>query len=113
MAEHPELWKDRTPESRPLFDHKHSFGVAREAERAREAIASSSGLQQSNGHRQGVAFPALHRPWANGEGRLSNFWHRVKCRSGRHEIQGGHSIQIGSDLVFFPRRCRWCDTGWL
>lgn len=114
MAEHPELWTDRASPDRPLFDHKHSFGLANEAERVRLGIdrpspRSVASRPRSAGH-GGAVSRVLLRSRGHNEGRLSNIWHRVKCRGGHHEIQGGHSMQMGTDWVFVQRRCRWCDA---
>lgn len=74
-----------------------------------EAVELDEPVPPSPGRGHGPFVTYLCLPWSydrtSGEG-----WHRLKCRLGRHEIAGGHTMQIGGDVVFVERRCRWCEA---
>ncbi len=112
MAEHPELWTDRTPERRFLFDRPPTFGLARDAERMREGVppAHRTTAGRKRRRERGPFVTYLRLPWSYGDGNGGEVWHRMKCRWGRHQMGGGHTMQLGSAVVFVERRCRWCGT---
>lgn len=111
MAEHPELWTERTPEQRYLFDRQPSFGVAREAERMRQGIPPEPTSRPGRRRRERGPFVTyLRLPWSYGDRSPGDVWHRLRCRRGRHEITGGHTMQLGSTVVFLERECRWCGA---
>lgn len=109
MAEHPELWTERTPERRYLFDRPPAFGLAREAERLQQgATPVSAPVSRRKPRRERGPFVTyLRLPWST-DGHVSDLWHRVQCRWGRHDMYGGHTVQLGSTVMFIERRCRWC-----
>lgn len=113
MAEHPELWTERTPEPRYLFDREPTFGVARDAERMRQGVLPDVRVPRSRRRRRdrGPFLTYLRLPWSYGDHDSSELWHRVQCRRGHHDMRGGHTMQLGSAVVFIERRCRWCEAG--
>jgi hypothetical protein len=53
----------------------------------------------------------LCMPWSYGDSdTLADKWRRLRCRRGRHEISGGHLMQVGGSETFIERRCRWCGA---
>lgn len=112
MAEHPELWTERTPEQRYLFDRAPSFGLARDAERMRDGVPPVIARTNPRKPRRqrGPFLTYLRLPWAYGDRGGSDVWHKVQCRRGRHDMAGGHTMQLGSAVVFIERRCRWCEA---
>jgi hypothetical protein len=111
MAEHPELWTERSPEQRYLFDHQPTFGLAGEAERMRGGEPPAPRVSTARRRRQrGPMLTYLRLPWSYSERSPGDVWHRMKCRRGRHEMAGGHAMQLGSTVVFVERRCRWCGA---
>jgi hypothetical protein len=112
MAEHPELWTEKTPE-RDLFGRTPAFGAAREAaRRAQEpppADATADALEA--GRERGPFMTYLCLPWSYGDRTPRDRWHGLQCRWGRHEMGGGHTMQLGGTDVFIERRCRWCAAG--
>lgn len=111
MAEHPELWVEPAPEQRYLFNHAPTFGVAREAERMRQGIpppTRTPAPRRRPRRERGPFVTHLRLPWSYSDRDAGDVWHRLRCRFGRHEIRGGHSMQLGSTVVFVERRCRWC-----
>ena len=112
MAEHPELWTERTPEERYLFDRVPSFGLARDAERMRDGVPPV--IPRTNVRKprrqRGPFLTYLRLPWSYGDRSPGELWHRLRCRRGRHEMGGGHTMQLGSTVVFIERRCRWCGA---
>lgn len=113
MAEHPELWTEKTPEQRHLFGRAPAFGLARDAEReAREPPPAPPPAGPPEPRRERGPFVThLWLPWSYGDDNMADRWHRMWCRLGRHEMGGGHTMQLGSTVVFIERRCRWCDAG--
>jgi hypothetical protein len=109
MAEYPELWTERTPE-RQLFDRTPTFGLAREAERPPAEIAPAPTTTEPRKPRRerGPFVTYLSLPWSYGDRTTGDRWHRLKCRFGRHQIAGGHTVQLDSTVVYIERRCRWC-----
>ena len=112
MAEYPELWTETRPEERYLFDRAPTFGVAREAERMREGVPPVSRARTPHRRRRqrGPFVTYMRLPWSYSDRNVGDVWHRVRCRLGRHEIRGGHTMQLGSAVVFVERRCRWCGV---
>lgn len=114
MAEYPDVWKDPTAERRPLFGHEHAFGVSADVERARQNVVSAAERATTARREREHKEPALVRIVCSrrggGDKGLSALFHRINCRRGHHEIHGGHALQLGAEVVFVARRCRWCDT---
>jgi hypothetical protein len=117
MADLPELRSDRLPQPpgspRPLYDHPHTFGVAHDLERMRQGLAPPPRVPriQTRGHRPGGGPRARFRRWlADGDRRPVDVWHRIRCRTGHHDVRGGQQIQLGSRFVHVERRCIWCDA---
>lgn len=112
MADHPELWTEKTPERRYLFDRVPTFGVAQEAERMRQGQPPPPRVQRRRRPRRerGPFVTYMRVPWSYSDRNVADTWYRVRCRFGRHEIHGGHVMQLGSTSVFVERRCRWCGA---
>ncbi len=112
MAELPEVWTERTPAPRHLFDRPHTFGVAREAERTEQDTAPAPTTSEPPKHRRerGPFVTYLRLPWSYGDRDTGARWHRVQCRLGRHKVVGGYSMQVDSAIVFVERRCLWCNS---
>ena len=112
MAEHPELWTEKTPEPRYLFDRAPTFGLARDVERLPQEVppAPIPSSPRKPRRERGPFLTYLALPWSYGDGDTGEFWHRVRCRLGRHAMSGGHAMQLGGTLVYIERRCRWCGA---
>lgn len=95
MAEHPELWKEPTPDVAAQLDPLPTPGPELPEERPRE---------------RGPFVTYLLLPWSYGDRNSGERWHRLQCRRNRHEMGGGHTMQVGGTEVFVERRCRWCGT---
>lgn len=112
MAEHPELWTERTPER--LSDRTPALGVSHELARIREETPPDDPPPPSPEPRRqrGPFVTYLFLPWSYGEGdrQPGESWHRMKCRLRRHQMTGGHMVQVGGESVFLERTCRWCGT---
>ncbi len=110
MAEHPELWTEKTPE--PLSDRTPALGVSRDLERMPLEVAPAEApLGPGKPRRERGPFVTyLCLPWSYGEGdrQPGEAWHRMKCRLRRHQMTGGQMVQVGGELVFLERTCRWC-----
>ena len=111
MAEHPELWTERTPEQPYLFGRAPAFGLARDAERRPPEVPPDPvPIARGRPRRERGPFVTyLCLPWSYGDRSPGDFWHRLRCRLGRHEMTGGHTVQLGGDFVFIERSCRWCN----
>jgi hypothetical protein len=117
VAELPELWSDRLPERpappRQLYDRPHAYGVGKELERMKEGFVPPPRTPrvQPRG-RRGRSGPrgSLRGWWAARDNRPVDVWHRVRCRTGHHDIRGGGQMQLGSRFVLVERRCIWCDA---
>ncbi|MDQ4090112.1 MAG: hypothetical protein M3163_07390 [Actinomycetota bacterium] len=107
MAELPELWSERTPEQRHLYGREPSFGAARDAERMRLGIPPEPVARRARRQR-GPFVTHLRMPWSYSERGPGDAWHRMRCWRGRHDMAGGHTMQLGSAVVFIERECRWC-----
>ena len=101
MAEHLELWTEKTPE--PVPDRTP---VPLEVGPDDEAEAPPA----RRGRERGPFVTYLFLPWSYGHGdrQPGESWHRMKCRLRRHQMTGGHMVQVGGELVFVERSCRWC-----
>ena len=110
VAEDLERWTDRTPEH--LFNRLPAFGLARDAERVGELGLPAPDTFEAEPVRprreRGPFVTYLNMPWSYGDRPERHFWHRVRCRLGRHEIHGGHPMQLAGELIFIERQCRWC-----
>lgn len=112
VAELPEVWTERTPEQRYLFDRVPTFGLARDAELMRQGVppARRAVAPRKRRRQRGAFVTYLRMPWSYGDRSPTDAWHRLQCKRGHHEIAGGHTMQLGSNLVYIERRCRWCDA---
>ena len=109
MAEHPELWTERTPE--PLADRTPVLGVSHELARIGEETPHEEPPPPREPRRERGPFVTyLFLPWSYGDGdrQPGESWHRMKCRLRRHQMTGGHMVQVGGELVLVERSCRWC-----
>ncbi|MDQ4068173.1 MAG: hypothetical protein M3203_01640 [Actinomycetota bacterium] len=115
MADLPDvrspLLPQRPPPPRQLYDRPHAYGVARDLERMKEGFVPPPRTPRIQPRSPRGGPWASFRRWAatreRGPGAL---WHRLRCRMGRHEMRGGHQMQLGSSFVFVERRCVWCDA---
>lgn len=119
VAELPERWTERTPERHSSFDLEPAFGRAEQVERLREEVAAAEAAhavaaaepgRSAPGREWGPFMTCLQMPWSYGDRGPGDFWHRVRCRVGRHEISGGHPMQLDGAVVFIERQCRWCGV---
>ncbi len=103
MAEHLELWTEKTPE--PVSDRTP---VPLEV-RPNDEAATTPGRR---GRERGPFVTYLFLPWSYGDGdrQPGETWHRMKCRLRRHQMTGGQMVQVGGEVVFLERTCRWCGT---
>lgn len=111
MAELPERWTDRTPERHSSFDLEPASGRAEQVQRLRDELAAdqeSAAVPEPPGREWGPFMTCLQMPWSYGDRGPGDFWHRIRCRVGRHEISGGHPMQLDGAVVFIERHCRWC-----
>jgi hypothetical protein len=102
MAEHPELWTEKTPERVP--DRTPAVPASQDLEPPPPPPARRE---------RGPFLTYLFLPWSYGDGdrQPGEAWHRMKCRLRRHQMVGGHMVQVGGDIVFLERTCRWCGAG--
>lgn len=121
MAELPERRTDQLPTRplapAPLFGHAPAFGVAHDLDLMKQgALPPRTPRPQSRRHQAAVAAYGQPRGrrmrtwWASRDRGPGDLWHRVLCRFGRHEMRGGHQLQLGSRFVFVERRCQWCGA---
>ena len=112
MAEHPELWTEKTPE--PLADRTPAVGASRDLERLPQEIVPDEApvLAAARPRERGPFLTYLFLPWSYGDGdrQPGETWHRMKCRLRRHQMTGGHVVQVGGESVFIERSCRWCGV---
>ena len=112
MAEHPELWTEKTPErQRTALERAPTFGLAREAETYVPVPVDDDVPPRKPRRERGPFVTYLRLPWSYGDRPRTDVWHRVQCRWGRHQMSGGHTMQLDGTLVFIERRCRWCEAG--
>jgi len=136
MADTPDIWPSRWPEPqapappsglapvRPIGDRTPRFGVAHELDVAQRDAANGTaawGGVWPNGPGNPVyrapAGPTGEGTWAHvrtwwacREVHPVDLWHRMRCRSGRHRIEGGQRIQLGGRFVNIERCCVWCGS---
>jgi hypothetical protein len=117
MAELPEVRVQRLPERPPaprqLYDRPHSYGVAQELERIKEGFVPpprAPRIRTRTSREGGGLRTSFRRRWAESNLRPVDLWHRVRCRTGRHEFRGGQQLQLGSRFTYIERRCVWCDA---
>ena len=117
MAELPELRSDALPQVPPapghMYGRPHAFGVARELERIKQGYVPPPRvprIKTRDRRPRGGPWARLRHWWASGDKRPVDIWHRMRCRTGRHEIRGGHLMQFGSRFEYVERRCIWCDA---
>ncbi len=112
MAEHPELWTEKTPE--PLPDRTPAIGTGRDLERlSPENQPEEAPVPPAKpGRERGPFLTYLFLPWSYGDGdrQPGETWHRMKCRLRRHQMTGGQMVQVGGESVFLEASCRWCGT---
>ena len=100
MADHLELWT--APE-----DMTASVEVAADSPDPGSTTADAGKRRRA----RGPFLTYLGMPWSYGDRDSSDRWHRLQCRRGRHEMHGGHTMQVDGAVVFIERQCRWCDAG--
>jgi hypothetical protein len=108
-----ERWTEPTAEQRYLYGRVPSFGLARDAELMRQGVAPVIPRPERTRRPQrerGPFLTYLRLPWSYGDRSPGDLWHRMQCRRGHHEVIGGHTMQLGSTVVYVERRCRWCDA---
>ena len=116
MAELPEPWTERTPERLSSFDLEPAFGRGEQLQRLRdelteaEAAAAVPAAPAKPQREWGPFMTYLQMPWSYGDRCPGDTWHRLRCRAGRHDIGGGHPMQLEGAIVFIERRCRWCGV---
>lgn len=112
MADLPELWTERTPQRRSLPARAPAFGLAREAERMglEVPLAAAPVDLPEPGPDRGPFMTYLWLPWSYGDRETGYLWHRIRCRLGLHERNGGHTMHLEGTVVFIEARCRWCDA---
>ena len=114
MAEHPELWTEKTPV--PVPERTPVVGASLDLERMAQEVVPAEDVAPppSKPRRErGPFLTYLFLPWSYGEGdrQPGEAWHRMKCRLRRHQMVGGHIVQVGGEVVFLERTCRWCGIG--
>ncbi len=113
MAEELERWTERTPERQTLFDRTPAVGRSQEVARLQEEQAKAPdppAVPPKPAREWGPFMTYLQMPWSYGDRAPGDFWHRIRCRLGRHEIAGGHSMPLAGAVVFVERHCRWCGV---
>jgi hypothetical protein len=112
VAEHPELWTEQTPEQRYMFGRVPTFGAARDAELMRMGVppAPREVTPRKRRRERGPFVTYLRLPWSYGDRGPGDFWRRIQCRRGHHVMSGGHTMQLGSSVVYVERTCRWCGA---
>jgi hypothetical protein len=118
MADVPELRFHPVPHQpappRQLYDRAHAYGVAQELERIKQGFVPpprTPRISTRDRRRRHRGPLGAFRRWSAGRDRgPADLWHRFRCRTGHHEMRGGHQMQLGSRMVFVERRCKWCDA---
>ena len=110
MAEELELWTERTPEVQP--DRTPEVGATSDLERMPQELeeVDPGPVPAEITRERGPFATYLFAPWSYGEGdrRPGEAWHRMRCRMRRHQMVGGQTVQVGGEVVFLERSCRWC-----
>ena len=134
MAELPDIrpggWPDPPPPATsgavdplgPIGGQAPRFGVAHELDLIqRGSLSPTAGNRSARAaaarRRAAAALPADPSTWE----RLRIWWsdcdltpadlrHRMLCRRGRHDFQGGRQIQLGGRFVNTERCCAWCQA---
>lgn len=103
MAEHLELWTEKTPE--PVPDRTPAVAASQDLEVPPPPLPDPP-------RERGPFLTYLFLPWSYGDGdrQPGEAWHRMKCRLRRHQMVGGHMVQVGGESVFLERTCRWCGA---
>ncbi len=109
MAEDLDRWTERTPH---LFNRAPAFGLARAVEDMDGQLPPPTAQDPPPAPRRerGPVMTYLSMPWSYGDRGERDFWHRVRCRVGRHELRGGHPMQLDGAIVYIERSCRWCGV---
>ena len=117
MADLPDLRSQHLPDlpqtPGQMFGHPHNFGVARELERIKQGYAPPPRvprIKTRDRRPRGGAWARFRHRWANSDKRPVDVWHRIRCRTGHHEMRGGHQMQFGSRFEYVERRCIWCGA---
>lgn len=113
MGELPEPWTEKTPERLSSFDLEPAFGRAEQVQRLRDELASAPAppaIPPELRRERGPFITYLRMPWSYGDRYPGDSWRRLRCRVGRHQISGGHPMQLDGAVVFIERRCRWCGV---
>ncbi len=105
MAELPELWTERTPERLDPPNRAATIGSIPATEPLPDPISVAAGRSRRE---RGPFLTYLCLPWSYGDRTRGERWHRLQCRRKRHQVDGGHVMQVGGAAVFVERRCRWC-----
>ena len=100
MADHLELWT--APD-----DETASVELAADS----PVSGSAASVAGTRRRERGPFLTYLGMPWSYGDRDSSDRWHRLQCRLGRHDMRGGHTMQVDGAVVFIERQCRWCDAG--
>jgi hypothetical protein len=110
MAEHLELWTERTPErvARP----NRAEQVVRMRETALETLETLEApvAPRKPRRERGPFVTYLRLPWSYGDRERTDVWRRIQCRLRRHEMRGGEHVQLSGEVIFIERRCRWCGA---
>ncbi len=96
------------PDPRAATPPPHRFGVAAELDRIQKGAPPRKRPPPAPMRRRGRG--RLGTWWASREGRPSDVWHRVRCRSGHHDVRGGQQMQLGARFVYVERACVWCGA---
>ena len=113
VGEELELRGETTPARPSTLDGTQRFGLARAAELVPDEPPPEAPPARSLLARRrepGPFMTYLCLPWSYGERDSFARWHRLRCRLGRHDVVGGHVMQLGGDDVFVERQCRWCGA---
>ena len=131
MAEVPDIrpggWPEPAPPTapgalkpfRPMGEQAPRFGVAHDLDLIQRGVLPPSGGRSSPSavRRRRAAAPDgpgtwdhFMTWWTDSDLQPTFLWHRVQCRRGRHDFQGGRRIQVGGRFVNTERCCAWCEA---
>ncbi len=128
MAELPDIrpgtWPEPAPQPpgairpvRPIGGAPSRFGVAHDLDLIQRGAvpppsrASSAVAARRRGvapHPEPSTWDRFRTWWADSDLHPSDLWHRIQCRFGRHDFQGGRQIQLGGRFVNTERCCVRC-----